>query len=246
MWLQKWFCFAKENPCLLWASTLLNLGWREGGGGRVTVAKITWIKKPFHSRKPQIEFFADWYRGGAIKRRDFFVWCIYSLKYCNSSFFVQIPEIHHALYGLGLFDRSSLKSEVRRFLENRLSPMLWEPFKDTAPTHRCCKGAINTFGICYQKRNVHFKPRILLFSAGNGAANAPRYWQRRNKRSALLDTFEKKCFRSLVASTITPHLPIPTARWISFPRWQFVSKLSTTAWRRIFERLSQDGGQRFL
>ncbi len=27
-------------------------------------------------------------------------------------------------------------------------------------------------------RNEHFKPRMLLFSVGNGAMNAPRYWQR--------------------------------------------------------------------
>jgi hypothetical protein len=43
---------------------------------------------------------------------------------------------------------------------------------------------MNKLGICNQQRNGHFKPKNMLFSAGNSAMNAaPRYWQRRNERS---------------------------------------------------------------
>jgi hypothetical protein len=49
-------------------------------------------------------------------------------------------------------------------------------------------GAMNKLGICYQQRNGHFKPKNMLFSAGNSAMNAPRYWQRRNERSMMLAT----------------------------------------------------------
>jgi hypothetical protein len=43
------------------------------------------------------------------------------------------------------------------------------------------KGATNHFGIFFQWRNEHFKRRMLLFSVGNSAMNAPRNWQRRNE-----------------------------------------------------------------
>jgi hypothetical protein len=43
------------------------------------------------------------------------------------------------------------------------------------------KGARNKFGSCCQWRNEHFKPRMLLFSLGNDAMKAPRYWQRHNE-----------------------------------------------------------------
>ncbi len=41
--------------------------------------------------------------------------------------------------------------------------------------------AMNKFGICFQWHNEHFKPKMLLFSVGNGALNAPRYWQWSNE-----------------------------------------------------------------
>ncbi len=87
---------------------------------------------------------------------------------------------------------------------------------------------------------------MLLFSVGNAAMNAPRYgnaamnaprygnatmnaprygngtWMLR-----AVGNFAKNVLRSLAASTITPCFPIPTARCISFPRWQFVSELPT-------------------
>jgi hypothetical protein len=31
--------------------------------------------------------------------------------------------------------------------------------------------------ICLQWRNEHLRPKMMLFSVGNGALNAPRYWQ---------------------------------------------------------------------
>jgi hypothetical protein len=42
-------------------------------------------------------------------------------------------------------------------------------------------GAMNKFETCFQWRNGHFKPRILLFAVGNEAMNAPQYWQWRNE-----------------------------------------------------------------
>jgi hypothetical protein len=41
-------------------------------------------------------------------------------------------------------------------------------------------GAMRKFGICFQWRNEHFKARMLFFSVGKGAMNAPRYWQPRD------------------------------------------------------------------
>jgi hypothetical protein len=52
------------------------------------------------------------------------------------------------------------------------------------------KSAMNKFGICFQWRNEHFKPRMLLVSVGNGAIKTPEIgngamnalqcWQLRN------------------------------------------------------------------
>ncbi len=52
------------------------------------------------------------------------------------------------------------------------------------------KSAMNKFRICFQWRNEHFKPRMLLVSVGNGAINirdigdgamnAPQCWQLHN------------------------------------------------------------------
>jgi hypothetical protein len=36
-------------------------------------------------------------------------------------------------------------------------------------------GAVNKFGICFQWRNEHLKPRMLLFSVGNSAMNSPTF-----------------------------------------------------------------------
>ncbi len=36
-------------------------------------------------------------------------------------------------------------------------------------------GAMNKFGSCCQLPNEHFKPRMLLFTVGNGAISAPGY-----------------------------------------------------------------------
>jgi hypothetical protein len=35
-------------------------------------------------------------------------------------------------------------------------------------------GAMNKFGICFQWRNEHFEPRMLIFSVGIGAMSAPQ------------------------------------------------------------------------
>jgi hypothetical protein len=50
---------------------------------------------------------------------------------------------------------------------------------------------MNKFGNCSQWRSELLIPRILLFSVGNGAMNALRYWQQRNERSRLLETGTK-------------------------------------------------------
>jgi hypothetical protein len=42
---------------------------------------------------------------------------------------------------------------------------------------------MNKFGICFQRRNEHLKSSMFLFSVGNGAMTAPRYWQRRKPAS---------------------------------------------------------------
>ncbi len=42
-------------------------------------------------------------------------------------------------------------------------------------------GALIKIKICFQWRNEHFKPSMLLFPVGNDAMNALRYWQRRNE-----------------------------------------------------------------
>jgi hypothetical protein len=44
---------------------------------------------------------------------------------------------------------------------------------------------------------------MLLFSVGNDAMNTPRYWQRRNERSALLETAQQGQYN------YTPHFPNP-------------------------------------
>ncbi len=49
-------------------------------------------------------------------------------------------------------------------------------------------GAINKFAICFQWRNEHFKPRMLLFYVGYGAMNAPWNWQHIIACSAMLAT----------------------------------------------------------
>jgi hypothetical protein len=40
--------------------------------------------------------------------------------------------------------------------------------------------AMNKSGICFQWRNEHFTVRMLFFSVGKGAMNAPRYCQLRD------------------------------------------------------------------
>ncbi len=161
-------------------------------------------------------------------------------------------------------------------------------------------GAMNKFGICFQWRHEHFKPRMLLFSVGNDAMNALQILataQRVSRRHWLgcnivcsgftnckwKMTIEMFYWRSLFLSTFPAFLtvfllsvlhlcilsctvqyslplqgeegrgeegrtrgsttrlrnlcsafeqantvpPIPTAPWMSFPRWQFASELST-------------------
>jgi hypothetical protein len=45
---------------------------------------------------------------------------------------------------------------------------------------------MNQFGISFQWRNEHFKPRILLFFLANGSINLPRYWQWLNETCAMM------------------------------------------------------------
>jgi hypothetical protein len=85
--------------------------------------------------------------------------------------------------------------------------MLWEPFKATAPSRTAVvyletnlsaalsvhhtdvgNSTLNQFGICFQLRIEHLRPRIILFFGSNGAMNPPRYWQRRKECSAILAT----------------------------------------------------------
>jgi hypothetical protein len=58
--------------------------------------------------------------------------------------------------------------------------------------HSCVSGLFfstyNTFGICFKWINEHVKPRMLLFSVGNGAMNALRNLQRRSECFAMLAT----------------------------------------------------------
>jgi hypothetical protein len=42
------------------------------------------------------------------------------------------------------------------------------------------------YGNCFQWRSKLLKPKMLFFSVGNGAMNAPRYWQQRNERVGFL------------------------------------------------------------
>jgi hypothetical protein len=54
-------------------------------------------------------------------------------------------------------------------------------------------GAVNKFGICFQLRNKHIRSRMMLFALGNDTMNAPRYWQQRNVRPAILATARWFC-----------------------------------------------------
>ncbi len=85
-------------------------------------------------------------------------------------------------------------------------------------------GAMNKLGICFQWHNENFKFRMLLFSVGNGAMNALRYWRRRNERFGILENATNE--RSAI---------LETAQWINTPRcWQRCdarsTMLSTTRW----------------
>jgi hypothetical protein len=61
-------------------------------------------------------------------------------------------------------------------------------------------GAMNKFGICYQWRNEHFKPRMLFFSVGSGAMNVMGYWQWRRERPAMFAT-ARWCLKKQKSST---------------------------------------------
>ncbi len=122
----------------------------------------------------------------------------------------------------------------------RPSPVLWlwEPFKDSAQSRTSVgnkvaksayssvsalslhttvgKGAVNVFRICFQWRNEHFKPIMLLFSVINGAMNARRYWQ----WCDVPEDFTDCGMRSVWLYHV---FPIPMARWISWPRWELGS-----------------------
>ncbi len=109
---------------------------------------------------------------------------------------------------------TSAKKSTSIFRQIRTSAKLWEPLKVTVPpctaagyiwvripngAHRSVRGLLsimrtadgngtmNKLGTCFPRRNGHFYPKMLLFSAGNSAMNALRYWKRRNERSAMLE-----------------------------------------------------------
>ncbi len=107
------------------------------------------------------------------------------------------------------------KKSTSIFTKIRPSAKHWEPLKVTVPpctaagyiwvripngAHRSVRrllsttystaagnGTMNKLGTCFPRRNGHFNPKMLLFSAGNGAMNALRYWKRCNERSAILE-----------------------------------------------------------
>jgi len=78
---------------------------------------------------------------------------------------------------------------------------------------------------------------MLLFFVGNSAMNIPRYWQRRNESSALLETAKKM-----------PSCPLPPVQ-IHYGVMNFIPALairsqlvnSCTRWHEILKGLSQDG-----
>ncbi len=151
--------------------------------------------------------------------------------------------------------------------------MLWESFKVTASSRtaagyletncqrrtRSVSGVLITTYSCWQQHYENwnllpiaqwtFYARMLLFSVGNAAMNAPRYgnaamnapWYGNAAMNAsrygngawrlhAVGNCAKSVLRSLTASTITPCFPIHTARWISFPRWQFISECQQLYW----------------
>jgi hypothetical protein len=92
---------------------------------------------------------------------------------------------------IGSLDRSTLKSEAQRFLETAPSRVALVLFGNKLPTahtdlsvafyllHTVVgNGAMIQFGICFQWRNEHLKPRMLLFFVG----------KRRYELSAILAT----------------------------------------------------------
>jgi hypothetical protein len=147
----------------------------------------------------------------------------------------------------GFFDRSSFKSEARRFFR---FCCLWEPSLTAVgyldqiangtvlsaafyllPT-AVGNGAMNKFGNCSQWRSK-------LFSIGNGAMKAPRYWQWRNECSELLES-----------SLIMPSGPLQPVQLhigamnfiLTLAIWSRIAK-SCTRWRWILKVLSQDWGR---
>ncbi len=110
---------------------------------------------------------------------------------------------------LDSFDRSSLKSEAQRFFEktapvphavralqsySAISYGCWQignkfPMAPAdLPAAAVGDGAMYKHGTCSQWHREVFTIRMLVISVGNGAINAPRYWQQRNERSRILAT----------------------------------------------------------
>jgi hypothetical protein len=83
-------------------------------------------------------------------------------------------------------------------------------------------GAMKKFEVCFNWSNEHFTARMLFFCVGNGAMNAPRYWQLRDDSC--------KCTLYRLHDEISadkPRFPIATARENTWPRWQLGSSLQT-------------------
>ncbi len=139
-----------------------------------------------------------------------FLICTEVSEACKRNERVRYGPAKWILLKLGSFDWSSLKSEAVGFQKSWSVPHPVKAlFKDqrhlvqllairilTAnSTHSllftkyCCwQWAMNKLGNCFRWCSPHLKPRMLVFSVGNGPMNAPRYWQRRNERSELLTT----------------------------------------------------------
>ncbi len=113
---------------------------------------------------------------------------------------------------------------------------IWKQIANSA--HSSVSSLLFSTYSCWQRCYERFKPRMLLF-VGNGAMNSSAIlataqwtlpWWRLYKENgvAALQREWGTSVQPLKKPTQVP--PIPTARWISFPSWEFGSKLPTTIW----------------
>jgi hypothetical protein len=100
-------------------------------------------------------------------------------------------------------------------------------------------GAMIKSGICFQWRNEHFEPRVLLFSVSNCAMNARRYWQWCDDACKLYR------LRDEISVIFTPRFSYPCGamNFMTSLGIKILIVHSCTRWCGIFKGLPKDGGR---